>query len=138
MFLTKILQNVMLKIQHKEITDIFGCNISSIKGKFNGLRVQYGREMAKVNKMKSGQSRDDLYVSNWAHYQILTFLQPEMKSSNSKNTLKQSNEDQDEIECTKVKAYSASKKKSLAEKKIELLTKCTDAIKILPSLNPKG
>ena len=47
MFLTKILQNVMLKIQHKEITDIFGCNISSIKGKFNGLRVQYGREMAK-------------------------------------------------------------------------------------------
>ena len=68
MFLTKILQNVMLKIQHKEITDIFGCNIFSIKGKFNGLRVQYGREMAKVNKMKSGQSRDDLYVSNWAHY----------------------------------------------------------------------
>ena len=123
MFLTKILQNVKLKIQHKEITDIFGCNIFSIKGKFNGLRVQYGREMAKVNKMKSGQSRDDLYVSNWAHYQILTFLQPEMKSSNSKNTLKQSNEDQDEIECTKVKAYSASKKKSLAEKKIELLTK---------------
>ena len=138
MFLTKILQNVKLKIQHKEITDIFGCNIFSIKGKFNGLRVQYGREMAKVNKMKSGQSRDDLYVSNWAHYQILTFLQPEMKSSNSKNTLKQSNEDQDETECTKVKAYSASKKKSLAEKKIELLTKCTDAIKILPSLNPKG
>ena len=138
MFLTKILQNVKLKIQHKEITDIFGCNIFSIKGKFNGLRVQYGREMAKVNKMKSGQSRDDLCVSNWAHYQILTFLQPEMKSSNSKNTLKQSNEDQDEIECTKVKAYSASKKKSLAEKKIELLTKCTDAIKILPSLNPKG
>ena len=58
-----------------------------------------------------------------------------MKSSNSKNTLKQSN---DEIDCTKVKAYSASKKKSLAEKKIELLTKCTDAIKILPSLSPKG
>ena len=119
----------------EEITDIFRCNISSIKGKFNGLKVQYGREMAKVNKMKSGQSRDDLYVSNWAHYQILTFLQPEMKSSNSKNTLKQSN---DEIDCTKVKAYSASKKKSLAEKKIELLTKCTDAIKILPLLNPKG
>ena len=51
-----------------------------------------------------------------------------MKSSSSKNTLKQSNEDLDETECTEVKAYSGSKKKSLAEKKIGLLTKYTDAI----------
>ena len=34
----------------------------------------------------------------------------------------------DEIECTEMKAYSRSKKKSLAQKKIELLTKCTDAL----------
>ena len=42
----------------------------------------------------------------------------------SKNTLKESNEDLDEIESTEVKAYSGSKKTS-AEKKIELLTKGT-------------
>ena len=35
-----------------------------------------------------------------------------MKSSSSKNTLKQSNEDLDETKCTEVKAYSGSRKKS--------------------------
>ena len=84
--------------------------------------------MGNVNKTKSGQSTDDLYVSNWVHYQSLAFLQPVMKSSSSKNTLKQSNEDQDEIEYTDVKIASGSKKKTLPERKIELLTKCTDAI----------
>ena len=113
---------------YKEIAKVFGCNITSIKGKINGLRAQYGREMAKVTKTKSGQCTDELYVSNWEHYQSLEFLQPEMKSSNSKITLKQSNGDLDEIECAEVKAYLGSKKKPLAEKKIELLTKCTDAI----------
>ena len=92
-----------------------------------------------VNKTKSGQCTDKLYVSNWKHYQSLAFLQPEMKSSNSKNTLKQSNEDLDEIQCTEVKDYLGSKKKSLAEKKIELLTKCTGTLflQVLPWLNPK-
>ena len=84
--------------------------------------------MAKVNKTKSGQITDELYVNNWAHYQSLAFLQLVMKSSSSKNTLKQSSEDLDKIGCTEVKAYSRSKKKSLAEKKIELLTRCTDVI----------
>ena len=52
-----------------------------------------------------------------------------MKSSSSKNTLKQSNEDLDEIECTEIKTYSESKKKPLTEKKIELLIEvCSDAI----------
>ena len=56
------------------------------------------------------------------------FLPPVMKSSSSKNTLKQSNEDLDQIKCTEVKAYSGSKKNLLAEKKIKLLTKCTYSI----------
>ena len=51
-----------------EIPDVFGCNITSVKGKINGLRAQCGREMAKVNKTKSGRSTGELYVSNWAHY----------------------------------------------------------------------
>ena len=112
----------------KEIADVFGCNINSVKGKINGLRAQYGRETTKVNKTKSRQSTDELYVSNWAHYQILAFVQTVMKSSSSKSTLKQSNEKLDETECTEVNAYSGSKKNSLAKKKIELLTECTDAI----------
>ena len=52
---------------YKEITDDFGCNITSTKGKINGLRAQYEREMAKVNKTKSGQNTGKLYVSNRAH-----------------------------------------------------------------------
>ena len=60
-------------IAYKEIVDVFGCNITSVKGKINGLRAQYGREMVKVNKTKSGQSTGKLYVTN-AH-----FLQPVMK-----------------------------------------------------------
>ena len=83
--------------------------------------------MAKKNKIKNGQSTDEPYVNNWAHYQSLAFLQPVMTSSSSKNTLKQPNEDLDEIQCTEVKAYSRPKKKLLAEKKVELLTKCTNA-----------
>ena len=110
------------------MADVYGYNITSIKSKINGLRAQYRREMAKVNKTKSEQSTGELYVSNWVHYQSLALLQPVMKSSSSKNTLKQSNEDLDETECTEVKAYSGSKKKSLAEKKLKLFTKCTSAI----------
>ena len=45
-----------------------------------------------------------------------------MKSSSSKNTLKQSNKHLDNSDCTEVKAHSRSKKKSSAEKKIKLLT----------------
>ena len=46
------------------MADVFGCNITSIKGKINGLRAQYGCEMAKVNETKSWQSTGKLYVSN--------------------------------------------------------------------------
>ena len=67
---------------------VFGCNITSAKGKIYGLRAHYGCEIAKVNKTKSGESTDELYVS----MQSLAFLQPVMKSSSSKNSLKQSNE----------------------------------------------
>ena len=99
---------------YKEIAEVFGCNMTSIKDNINGLRAQYGREMVKENTRKSEESTGELYVSNWTHYQSLAFLQPVMKSSSSKNTLKQSNKDVDETECTEVKTYSGSKKKSLA------------------------
>ena len=59
---------------HKEIADVFGCNITSIKGKINGFRAQYGLEKAKVIKTKIGQSTGEPYVSNWAHNQSLAFF----------------------------------------------------------------
>ena len=59
---------------YKEIADVFRCNVTSVKGKINGLRAQCEREMAKVNKTKSGQSTDELFVTNWAHYQSLAFF----------------------------------------------------------------
>ena len=47
--------------------------------------------MAIVNKTKSGYSTDKRYVSSVACDQSLAFLQALIKSSSSKNTLKQSN-----------------------------------------------
>ena len=55
------------------------------------------------------------YMWETGIYQSLAFLPPVMRSSSSRNTVKQSNEDLDEIGCTEVKAYSGLKKKSLAE-----------------------
>ena len=59
---------------YKEIADVFGCNIASIKGKINGFRAQYGIEKAKVNKTKIGQSTGKPYVSNRALNQSLAFF----------------------------------------------------------------
>ena len=67
-----------MKRDVKEIayTDLVSCldtNIESIKAKINGLRAQLGREVAKVNKTKSGQSTDELYASSWIHCDRLSF-----------------------------------------------------------------
>ena len=88
------------------------------------------------NKTKSGYTTDELYLSPVACDQSLAFLQAVMTSSSSKNTLKQSNKDLDEIESREIKAYLGSKKKSLAKKKMELLTKCTDIIENSTLIEP--
>ena len=74
--------------EYKEIAGVFRSNITSINGKTIGLRAQYGRDVAKMNKTKSGQSTDDVYMSIWVHFQSLVFSQPVMKSTSSKNILK--------------------------------------------------
>ena len=43
-----------------------------------------------------------------------------------------------QIECTVIKAYLGSKKKSLAKRKMELLTKCTDIIANSTLIEPQG
>ena len=48
-----------------EIGETLEIDSSVIKAKWNSLRAQYGRECAKENKNKSGQSTDELYESKW-------------------------------------------------------------------------
>ena len=103
-------------------------NIESIKAKINGLRAQLGREVAKVNKTKSGQSTDELYASSWIHYDRLSFLLHVIKLSKSRDSLKRKNEEQNEEVEEKRFSTPGLKKKTLAKRKIELLSKCTEAI----------
>ena len=103
-------------------------NIESIIAKINGLRAQLGREVAKVNKTKSGQSTDELYASSLIHYDRLSFHLPVIKSSKSRDTLKHKNkEENEEVEETRF-SMPGLKKRTIAERKIELSSKCTEAI----------
>ena len=47
--------------------------ITDIKSKWNAIRGQFGRELNKVKSSKSGQSTDDLYVSQWMFWDKLQF-----------------------------------------------------------------
>ena len=116
------------EIAYTEIASSLDINIESIKAKIDGLRAQLGREVAKVNKPKSGQSTDELCASSWIHYDCLSFLLPVIKSSKSRDTLKRKNEEEnEEVEETRF-STPGLKKKTIAERKIELLSKCTEAI----------
>ena len=116
------------EIAYTDIASSLDTNIESIRAKINGLWAQLGREVAKVNKTKSGQSTDELYASSWIHYDRLSFLLPVIKSSKSRDTLKRKNEEEnEEVEETRF-STPGLKKKTIAERKIELLSKCTEAI----------
>ena len=116
------------EIAYTEIASSLDTNIESIKAKINGLRAQFEREIAKVNKTKSGQSTDELYASSWIHYDRLSFLLPVIKLSKSRDSLKRKNEEQNEEVEEKRFSTPGLKKKTLAKRKIELLSKCTEAI----------
>ena len=93
-------------------------NITSIKARINRLRGQLGREVAKFNKTKSGQSTNELYASSWIHYDRLSALLPVIKSSKSRDTLKRKNEEEnDEVEETRFSTLGF-KKKTIAERKL--------------------
>ena len=47
------------EIAYTKIASSLDTNVESIKAKINGLRAQFGREVAEVNKTKSGQSTDE-------------------------------------------------------------------------------
>ena len=117
------------EIAYTAIADTLDATVALVKVKINNLRAQLGRERAKELKTKSGQSTDELYTSSWGYYDRLSFLLPVIGSTKSKDTLKRESLAEDghnELETT---IPSAPKKKSIAEKKLDLLTKCTEAIK---------
>ena len=128
------------EIAYTEIATSLDTNITSIKAKINSLRTQLGREMAKEKSNKSGQSIDELYANKWIHYDKLNFLIPVFGGSKSRDTLKRMNLQEDE---SAEKKFTPSKRKTRAEKKLDLLSKCTEAItanakpKANESSNPK-
>ena len=81
--------------------------------------------MAKEKSTKSGQSTDELYASKWIHYDKLIFLTPVFWASKSRDTLKRMNLKEDE---SAEKEVTPIKRKTTAEKKLDLLSKCTEAI----------
>ena len=50
-------------------------------------RGQFGRELNKVKSSRSGQSTEDLYVSQWMFWDKLQFLKSVMKTAKSSDTL---------------------------------------------------
>ena len=62
--------------------------ITAIKAKWNSLRAQHGRELAKENKTKSGQSANDLYESSCQYIEKMRFVEQVKKTAQSTSTLK--------------------------------------------------
>ena len=112
------------EIAYTEIATSLDTNIVSIKAKINSQKTQLGREMAKEKSTKSRQSTDELYASKWIHYDKLIFLIPVLGASKSRGTLKRMNLQEDE---SAEKEVTPSKRKTIAEKKLDLLSKCTEA-----------
>ena len=58
-----------------EIKDEMGIELNLIKSKWNSLRAQHGRELAKESKTKSGQSADEVYESSWSCMGKMRFVE---------------------------------------------------------------
>ena len=59
--------------------------VPEIKAKIMSLRSQLGREIAKMNKTKSGQSTSELYRPSWVFWERLQFLCPMMQPGKSRD-----------------------------------------------------
>ena len=118
------------ELAYAELSDQFEIPIAEIKSKVNSLRTQFNRELAKESKTKNGQSTDELYKSNWIHFGRLNFLRSVLVSSKSFDSI---NANQNEIgdkviEENESRLNRVCKRKTLSERKLDLLSKCTDAI----------
>ena len=115
------LKRDMKEIGYSEIATALNMTNASVK------TTQLGREITKEKTTKSGQSTDELYKSNWVHYDKLSFLIPVINAGKSRNTLKRNSLPKDATE-KEGETTPVPQKKFITEKKLELLSKCTDAI----------
>ena len=81
-----------------------------------------------MNETKSGQSTDELYTPSWVHYQSLLFLLPVKHLNEDTYKRKIDVEECQETDDEDEDKVSTRKRKTIAERKLNLLSKCTDAI----------
>ena len=128
------------EIAYSEMASNFDTDIASIKQKLNNLRTRFGKELSKERNTKSGQATEELYNSNWPFFDQLAFLTPVIGASKSRDTLKRmsvNNNDDDDDNEDEVKS-SKQRKPTVAEKKLDLLQKCTDAITANQATRPNS
>ena len=117
--------------------------ITAIKAKWNSLRAQHGRELAKENKTKSGQSADDLYESSWEYMEKMHFVEQVKKTAQTTSTLKLSESSlsaevsdteidvqDDSLNSSEplVEKSSKQKRPNPNEQKNKLIAKCIDVL----------
>ena len=128
-----------------EIKDELDIELSIIQAKWKSLRAQYGRELAKENKTKSGQSVDELYESSWAFMQKMRFVDQVTKTAKSTSTLKltdtstvdeESDKEDDKMDDSMVSVSNTpnllkqikKKRVNINKEKQKLIAKCTDVL----------
>ena len=132
-------------IKEKAISEIsveLNIDIPTIKAKWNSLRAQHGRELAKENKTKSGQSTDEIYESSWPYMEKMRFVEQIKKTAKSTSTLKLSsgndadndlniNSDPEEsLDTTEFVKEKSSKRKRItqSDEKQKLIAKCINVL----------
>ena len=133
------------EIAYNEIKDILDVGVGEIKSRLLSLRAQLGREIAKTNNKKSGQSESQNYKSAWLYWERLQFLRPVINAGRSEDNRPQK-EGSNETECLNAHPFkedaamdstsSSSSYKSPStlraqteEKKREFISTCIEALK---------
>ena len=128
-----------------EIKEEMGIELNTIKSKWNSLRAQFGRELAKEAKTKSGQSLDEVYESSWSFMGKMRFVEQVKKTAKSTSTLQISSEatledeeheereqnDEIPVNSTFKETPASNKRKRTAnvtEQKQKLIAKCIDVL----------
>ena len=119
-------------------------DVADVKAKWNSIRGEFGRELSKTKSSKSGQSTEELYVSQWALWDRFQFLQNVMGKTKSKDMLVVDNSltlssEEDELGASDTSVSTATKetksekmkmkRRKLQDTKAELLTSCFNVLK---------
>ena len=113
-----------------EIKEQLDMEITAIKAKWNSLRVQHGRELAKENKTKSGQSADDLYESSTKTAQSTSTLKLSESSLSAEVSDTEIDLQDDSLNSSEplVEKPSRRKRPNPNEQKNKLIVKCINVL----------